>query len=101
MYSNTRATKKYLISKKLDALSAHVSFIEYICITDKYVYSNRRETKQYLISKKISKGAKIKNRYNQVPNLTQDINGKVTNSHLETTNERKEVRCYISSCPIY
>ena len=28
----------------------------------------------------VSKGAKIRNRYNQVPNLTQDTNGKVTNS---------------------
>ena len=29
---------------------------------------------------KVSKVAKIRNRYNQVPHLTQDINGKVTNS---------------------
>ena len=29
---------------------------------------------------KVSKGAKISNRYNQVPHLTQDTNGKVTNS---------------------
>ena len=29
---------------------------------------------------KVSKGAKIRNQYNQVPHLTQDINGKVTNS---------------------
>ena len=29
---------------------------------------------------KISKGAKIRNRYNQVPHLTRDTNGKVTNS---------------------
>ena len=29
---------------------------------------------------RISKGAKIRNRYNQVPHLTQDTNGKVTNS---------------------
>ena len=28
----------------------------------------------------ISKGAKIRNRYNEVPYLTQDTNGKVTNS---------------------
>ena len=31
-------------------------------------------------SLKVSKVAKIRNRYNQVPNLTQDTNGKVTNS---------------------
>ena len=28
----------------------------------------------------VSKGAKIRNRYNQVPHLTQDTNGKVTDS---------------------
>ena len=40
---------------------------------------------------KVSEGAKIKNRYNQVPHLTQDTNGKVTNSQLDTTNESQEV----------
>ena len=30
--------------------------------------------------KKVSNGAKIRNRYNQIPHLTQDTNGKVTNS---------------------
>ena len=29
---------------------------------------------------KVSNGTKIRNRYNQVPHLTQDTNGKVTNS---------------------
>ena len=38
---------------------------------------------------KVSKGAKIRNRYNQVPHLTKDTNGKVTNSQLDTTNESK------------
>ena len=41
--------------------------------------------------KKVSKGAKIRNRYNQVPHLTQDTNGKVTNSQPDTTNESQEV----------
>ena len=36
-------------------------------------------------------GAKIRNQYNQVPHLTQDTNGKVTNSQLDTTNESQEV----------
>ena len=40
---------------------------------------------------KVSKGAKIRNRYNQVPLLAQDTNGKVTNSQLDTTNESREV----------
>ena len=29
---------------------------------------------------KVGKGAKIRNRYNQITHLTQDTNGKVTNS---------------------
>ena len=41
--------------------------------------------------KKVSKGAKIRNRYNQVPHLTQDTNGKVTNSQLDTTKGIQEV----------
>ena len=40
---------------------------------------------------KVGKGAKIRNRYNQVPHLTQDTNRKVTNSQLDTTNESQEV----------
>ena len=39
---------------------------------------------------KVSKGAKIRNRYNQVPHLTQDTNRKVTNSQLDTTNESQD-----------
>ena len=40
---------------------------------------------------KVSKGAKIRNPYNQVTHLTQTTNGKVTNSQLYTTNESQEV----------
>ena len=39
----------------------------------------------------VSKGVKIRNRYNQVPHLTPYTNGKVTNSQLDTTNEGQEV----------
>ena len=39
----------------------------------------------------VSKGAKIRNRYNQVSHLTQDTNGKVTHLQLDTTNESQEV----------
>ena len=39
---------------------------------------------------KVSKGAKIRNRHNQVRHLTQDTNGKVTNSQPDTTNESQE-----------
>ena len=49
--------------------------------------------RQKLLSdSKVSKGAKIRNRHHQVPHLTQDANGKVTNLQLDTTNESKEVR---------
>ena len=43
------------------------------------------------ILNKVSRAAKIRKRYNQVPHLTQDTNGKVTNSQLDTTNESHEV----------
>ena len=43
-----------------------------------------------MTSLEVSKGAKIRNRYNQVPHLTQDTNGQVTNSQLDTTNESQE-----------
>ena len=39
----------------------------------------------------VRKRAKIRNRYNQAPHLTQDTNGKVTTSQLDTTNESQEV----------
>ena len=42
-------------------------------------------------SVKVSKGAKIRNRYHQVPHLTKDTNGKVTLLQLDTTNESQEV----------
>ena len=45
---------------------------------------------------KVSKGAKIRNRYNQVPHLTQDTNGKVTNSQLDATNESQEVSPFLA-----
>ena len=58
-------------------------------VTDKFLKFNGRGIK--ILKCKVSKGAKIRNRYNQVPHLTQDTNGKVTNSQLDTTNESQEV----------
>ena len=54
---------------------------------------------------KVSNGAKIRNRYNQVPHLTQDTNGKVTNSQTSIAKElieandigRKAVADFIDS----
>ena len=39
----------------------------------------------------VSNDTKIRNRYNLVPHLTQDTNGKVTNSQLDTKNKSQEV----------
>ena len=36
---------------------------------------------------KVRKRAKIRNRYNQAPHLTQDTNGKLTTSKLDITNK--------------
>ena len=47
-----------------------------------------KSSKMYI---KVSKSAKIRNRYNQVPHMTQDTNGKVTNSQLDTANESQDV----------
>ena len=48
-------------------------------------------SKQVSYLRKVSKGAKIRNRYNQVPHLTQDTNGKVIKLTVDTTNESQEV----------
>ena len=42
---------------------------------------------------KVSNGAKIRNRYNQVPHLTQDTNGKVTNSQKTPQTRAKKSNC--------
>ena len=45
----------------------------------------------YVGDHKVRKTAKIRNRYNQAPHLTQATNGKVTTSQLDITNESQEV----------
>ena len=45
----------------------------------------------YVGDHKVRKWAKIRNRFNQAPHLTQDTNGKVTSSQLDMTNESQEV----------
>ena len=40
---------------------------------------------------KVRKGAKIRNRYNQVPHMTRDTNRKMTNSQIDITNESQKV----------
>ena len=50
-----------------------------------------RSTDKTTLIIKVSKGAKVRNRYNQVPHLTHDTNGKVINLQLDTTNQSQEV----------
>ena len=58
-------------------------------------YSLQRGSNGFIAEKNIlilyqgSRGAPLfsRNRYNQEPHLTQDTNGKVTNSELDITNE--------------
>ena len=45
---------------------------------------------------KVTKGANIRNRYNQVPHLNQDNDWKLTNSQLDTTNEGQEVSPFLA-----
>ena len=45
---------------------------------------------QRSLTVEVSKGANIRNRYNQVPHMTQDTDGKVTSSHLDTTDKSQE-----------
>ena len=62
-------------------------------------YNFTKHTVKHKLTFKVSKGAKIRNRYNQVLHLTQDTNGKVTNSQLDTTNESQEVSPFPSRWP--
>ena len=48
----------------------------------------KRQINQHI---KVKKRAKIRNRYNQAPHLTQDTNGKVTTSQLDITNESQGI----------
>ena len=49
---------------------------------------------------KVSNDAKIRNRYNQVPHLTQDTNGEVTNSQM-TPQTRAKINLHWLSAEIY
>ena len=53
--------------------------------------TRRMDGRIYVGDHKVRKRAKIGNRYNQAPHLTQDTNGKVTTSQLDITNKSQEV----------
>ena len=60
----------------------------------KHIFSQTIGSIELKFHPKGSKGVKIRNRYNQVPHLTQDSSGTVTNSKLDTTNESEEVSLF-------
>ena len=55
-----------------------------------------RSTDKTTLIIKVRKGAKIRNRYNQVSHLSQDTNRKVKNSQLDATNESQEVSPFLA-----
>ena len=66
-FNNTTARMLDSVYHMTLSLKLYISFINLLLKRDKML-------------NKVSKGAKIRNRYNQVHILTQDTNGKVTNS---------------------
>ena len=84
----TLTTETNLMAKILKQGHGHHNLLKY------FLTSTTRDSDFIVkcnIDIEVSKGAKIRNRYNQVPHLTQDTNGKVTNSQIDTTNESQEV----------
>ena len=54
-----------------------------------------RKYHNHKLQTKVKKAAKVKNRYNQVPHLTQDTTwGKVTKTLLNITNKSQEVSLF-------
>ena len=76
---------KILSSVGRSVLSFHI-----LCLKT-FSFHNLLRKPQSTSYNKIRKTAKIRNGYNQVPHLTQDTNGKVTNSQLDITNGSQEV----------
>ena len=70
--------------------SVYITALESRHFKTRYTTGNGKTASMHIVIE-VSKGAKIRSRYNQVPHPTQDTNGKVTNSQLDTTNESQEV----------
>ena len=75
--------------RKLCRTTEHILTLK--TFIDKAFKSSSRLYTCFVDLSKVSKGANIRNRYNQVPHLTQDTNGKVTNLQSDTTKESQEV----------
>ena len=79
-----------IVSEKIFKVFPHFKSIEaYDSIAS--IVTRSMDGRFYIGDHKVRKKAKIRNRYNQAPHLTQDTNGKVTTSQLDITNERQEV----------
>ena len=68
--------------------------LNFIFLASPFVFLVREEL--FFQKTKVRKRAKIRNRYNQAPHLTQENNGKVTTSHLYITNENQEVSSFLA-----
>ena len=62
-----------------------------LIMLDQCIVSIKNQLFKRITIIKVRKKAKIRNRYNQAPHLTQDTNGKVTTSQLDIINESQEV----------
>ena len=94
-----------MIHKRSTALDWSVNCLYNLCV-ERYIYNHLGITNflsipffysiiiQHESLLKQSQCVKIRNRYNQVAHLTQDIKGKVTYSQLDTTNESQSVSSF-------
>ena len=75
--AETKSTSKFDIAETLGE-----TFLNNSCSRNysKKFQKIKAEQEKIKLNFKVSKCAKIRNRYNQVAHLTQDTNGKVTNS---------------------
>ena len=87
IYSLSQNTKHVCLPRASDFCRLLNTFVNGLDRIIRHTYS----VPERLFWKKSNKGAKIRKRYNQVPHLTQDTNGKVTNSQQDTINESQEV----------
>ena len=82
---NEMVDKQAKTSLSLEPTSFKIPFSNFKPSINKYILEEwqtswNNSIGNKLLDIKVSKVAKIRNRYNQVPHLTQDTNGKVTNS---------------------
>ena len=85
----------FLIHKVVCFVYALFDFVElFVTLVHVLYMSYEKWNMVCLLVLKVSKVAKIRNRYNQVPHLTQDTNGKVTNA--QKTQQTRAKRSALS-----